>query len=746
MLIIGCKIGLLLMIVAAALFIGVLIGGLLCLLSPYMLVALWITMILDAAAIWRISVYIEHLRSVDRPDISFLQAYLIVMPKFLRFTNIIRSIVSSLSPEDAFLSLCALAFLVYVYTYHPLYNDVEMIRWKGAIIITCLAALITRRIGNRRYFYALCFTVLIASAYMALNWYGRCPDNDEIEHIHVTWLISQGRLPFVDFWQHHTVLLYMLLAPIVGRLPHSGLVCDFARVLSLAVSAVTWGMATVLAMKMHKPARGLIPVMILLMAGALTPGEFYDLRPDLFADSCMIGALLLLLLPRNAFRVMLGGLLLGLAVAFTPKHVYLLPLFPLVILMERMKLIEKARSIFIHCIGIAFGTMPMIIWLQAHHLLKEFKYWVIDFNRANVIGGSTHIPRAVTPLCTLYCRIALMWFGALALMWFVKKIVVERNPLDYKNRLLLVSILLSVVALATYSDQAKFSYHLQLFMILTAVGGSDVLLGLLRPKIYNWKSWAAAVLATGFLLGYMTVLTGQAYAWFENRDYVAGREEIDVLNGIADGHKVLCIGSMHPFGTYDATDLYQIWQWAVFLGLHPVASRLHNIDRQVVSEAPVVIYTGIPAEEYEYARRYPLRLMNEVTERLVDQRVLDRQRGERLQKYIEDNYTFVPVVRNCYWIRKDTLYRTEMIHLISTIGEKETRYALCDGHIEIPAVWSTKYYDATEGQMYRSLYLERQAATASAHGGNRGIPEMIRRQPPQRISKVQQPDPATLFH
>ena len=39
---------------------------------------------------------------------------------------------------------------------------------------------------------------------------------DEFEHLHASWLIFEGKLPYRDFLEHHNPLLWYISAPIVG--------------------------------------------------------------------------------------------------------------------------------------------------------------------------------------------------------------------------------------------------------------------------------------------------------------------------------------------------------------------------------------------------------------------------------------------------------------------------------------------------------------------------------------------------
>jgi len=49
---------------------------------------------------------------------------------------------------------------------------------------------------------------------------------DEFEHLHASWLVASGHLPYRDFFEHHTPGLYYLLAPPLRALDVEGSVMD----------------------------------------------------------------------------------------------------------------------------------------------------------------------------------------------------------------------------------------------------------------------------------------------------------------------------------------------------------------------------------------------------------------------------------------------------------------------------------------------------------------------------------------
>ena len=55
---------------------------------------------------------------------------------------------------------------------------------------------------------------------------GRFFTVDEYQYIHATWLVSQGERPYVDFYEHHFPLSYVLHAPLLwigGTFPEKAL-------------------------------------------------------------------------------------------------------------------------------------------------------------------------------------------------------------------------------------------------------------------------------------------------------------------------------------------------------------------------------------------------------------------------------------------------------------------------------------------------------------------------------------------
>jgi hypothetical protein len=82
----------------------------------------------------------------------------------------------------------------------------------------------------------------LASVFLALTLalsLFRFLDADELEHVHSTWHVLSGALPYVDSFQHHHSLLWYVLAPVLALTGESaGTVVVFRLVFFLLTVAI----------------------------------------------------------------------------------------------------------------------------------------------------------------------------------------------------------------------------------------------------------------------------------------------------------------------------------------------------------------------------------------------------------------------------------------------------------------------------------------------------------------------------
>ncbi len=156
---------------------------------------------------------------------------------------------------------------------------------------------------------------------------GRFFTVDEYQYIHATWLVSQGERPYVDFYEHHFPLSYVLHAPLLwieGTFPEKALLLRGAVwVFYMAVMAAV-GVA---AARVMRNSRAGLLAFILAVCFGFSLMSAIDYRADNWGAFLLLAGVALLETnrdrPGTRGKSFAGGILLALAVGMTQKMVFL---------------------------------------------------------------------------------------------------------------------------------------------------------------------------------------------------------------------------------------------------------------------------------------------------------------------------------------------------------------------------------------------------------------------------------------
>lgn len=112
---------------------------------------------------------------------------------------------------------------------------------------------------------------------------------DEFEHLHASWLVSIGKAPYRDFFEHHNPLLWYLSAPIVSLFYDNVIVFYVMRAISAIATILTmWYMYKTVMFFGNKLCGWF--VLAIYLNNIITVYNFYQYRPDVFMNLCfMIG-------------------------------------------------------------------------------------------------------------------------------------------------------------------------------------------------------------------------------------------------------------------------------------------------------------------------------------------------------------------------------------------------------------------------------------------------------------------------
>ena len=141
-------------------------------------------------------------------------------------------------------------------------------------------------------------TLLVACACLGvfalfLTFY-RAWDADEFEHLQFTWLLSQGRVPYRDFFEHHTPVFHLLTAPYFDMIRDASagtmLVAPFGlRILCTLFTALTaW---VVFAMTRRAAGSGTATMAVaLFLSCSFVLEKGIEVRPDSLAALLLVVA------------------------------------------------------------------------------------------------------------------------------------------------------------------------------------------------------------------------------------------------------------------------------------------------------------------------------------------------------------------------------------------------------------------------------------------------------------------------
>ena len=181
---------------------------------------------------------------------------------------------------------------------------------------------------------------LIAIPFLTRLWLLRSRgfNPDEFQHLHSAWCISQGMLPYLDYFEHHTPWLHFSLAgfltffDVESRIEDAIHFIFFARgfmwVLTGAILVLTFQLA-----KLWRGARTAWVGTLLLSNTVMFWSKTLEIRPDVPSTLFLLAAIAMMLRAiqkpsesdRPDWRFMLSGAFLSAGVMCTQKLLFALP-------------------------------------------------------------------------------------------------------------------------------------------------------------------------------------------------------------------------------------------------------------------------------------------------------------------------------------------------------------------------------------------------------------------------------------
>ncbi len=227
------------------------------------------------------------------------------------------------------------------------------------------------------------FILQIIGAIILSFWilfYHQPKTGDDVEHLHSAWLVWQGKVPYIDFFQHHNPLMWYLFAPVVGWFAYDIVVFDVVRIISTLLLFLN---LYIVAKIIHKFASNSWSASILGVASVFPSYVIYsgqDFRPDNYMLLCFMGGIFYLLSyldDKKQKHLIISFLLFVLSFFFMHKIIFSLVVVGGIIIYLLVKK-DIPFSDFLKALIIPiFIVIAFLSWLIYHDMVE--KYWLSNY-------------------------------------------------------------------------------------------------------------------------------------------------------------------------------------------------------------------------------------------------------------------------------------------------------------------------------------------------------------------------------
>lgn len=308
---------------------------------------------------------------------------------------------------------------------------------------------------------------------------------DDVEHLHSAWLVFQGKIPYIDFFQHHNPLLWYVFAPLVGHFAYDLIIFDIVRIISTLVMFLTLLTSAAIVKKFicKNWYAGLLTVASVFPSYVIYSGQ--DFRPDNYMVFSFIVGLYYFFdyLECCQLRQLVKSFLcMTLCFLFMQKSIFFLSFFACIVLYEvYTRHITLAHFYKAMILPVIIGGL-FLGWLLYYGMVE--KYWLSNyiFNLyiPDVYGGMVERTRAEFYVLTAIAGAGFIWFfyhgnvfsRIIALLWLSEAI--QRFfyfSLD-RHYYYFLSVLNAMLAGAVIYELIKrWNWTAYIFVVLSLWGG-----------------------------------------------------------------------------------------------------------------------------------------------------------------------------------------------------------------------------------------------------------------------------------
>jgi len=401
---------------------------------------------------------------------------------------------------------------------------------------------------------------------------------DDVEHLHSAWLVFQGKVPYVDFFQHHNPLLWYLFAPLMGMFAYEIVIFDIVRIISTLVMFITLYFAGRIAGQnicKNKYAT-LLTIASVFPSYVVLSGQ--DFRPDNYMVCSFIVGLYYFFAYLESYKarhLIISFVLMFLTFMFMQKSVFFLGIFGLIVLYllykKDIKMADFAKSLILPFIG----AIWFIGWLAYHHMIEL--YW-----KANFIFN-LYIPDVYDSLVeptkpSFYVLTVLAFLSCCYFLWKGNK----------PARIVCILWISEAIQRFFYFSLDRHYYYF--LDILNAILAGAFIFVIIKK--WYWSAYLFVILAMVGLVPFVTYcqerdirLKPVGYHRYVTPKHVL--EKVNKCDAVLNGY-----GLTYGIFTKDITYYWNLNGQLDVIGNEIGIAPLPDLDQAVVENLPRIIFTG----------------------------------------------------------------------------------------------------------------------------------------------------------
>jgi hypothetical protein len=322
---------------------------------------------------------------------------------------------------------------------------------------------------------------------------------DEIEFFRATRWIGEGKVPFRDFWEHHTPLQWIVFAP-VARLFANGAGVESIVAMRWAQLALWIALFVLLARLARRERVAIWPALVLLLASATFVRRAVEYRVDVPGNLAYLAAVALVAFGATPLRWIGFGALMSAAVLANMRLAPLVVFTALLALFwrsEERRWRWNARALWM-APGVAIVAAAFVGYLALTGAWTKFLDSILRYNvaSATLLEVDTFFDAFLLPLWALDAAGTAFWSAAVAGVILALRRIRTPGPLQFLA-------LLAIASVATVAAmEVQYDYHFQgAWLLLLPL----VALALDRMRAH-WQAVAALIAATSLAIFVMQVV------------------------------------------------------------------------------------------------------------------------------------------------------------------------------------------------------------------------------------------------